>query len=155
MTLRDILHVSGKPGLYLLKASSKNNVIAESLLDGRKTSISSRQPVMSLGDVAIYTQTEEMPLADVFKRFYTREGGPQALSHKSNKSEVEAFFDDMLPERDLERVYFSDMKKVLQWYNLLMEKGIINDEFFATIEKEREEMEARIKEAEEAAEKEA
>ncbi len=147
MTLRDILHVSGKPGLYLLKASSKNNVIAESLIDGRRTSISSRQPVMSLGDVAIYTMSEEIPLADVFERFFTRESGPQAISHKASKDEVEAFFDEILPERDTERVYFSDMKKVLQWYNLLLQKDIVSADFFEELKKERAEIEAKRKEA--------
>lgn len=149
MTLRDILHVSGKPGLFLLKASGKNNVIAESLIDGRRTSISSRQPVMSLGDVAIYTMSEEIPLAEVFERFFTREGGPQAASHKASKNDIEAFFDETLPERDTERVYFSDMKKVLQWYNLLLDKDIVNAAFFDALKKEREDMEAKMKETQE------
>ncbi|MCC5917214.1 MAG: DUF5606 domain-containing protein [Cryomorphaceae bacterium] len=149
MTLRDILHVSGKPGLFELKASGKNNVIAESLVDGKKTSISSRQAVMSLGDVAMYTLEEELPLSEVFERMFTREGGPEAISHKADKGEIEAFFDVILPERDMDRVYFSDLKKLLQWYNLLLDKGIINSEFFETIKKEREEMEAKMKEMEE------
>jgi hypothetical protein len=146
MTLRDILHVSGKPGLYELKASAKNNVIAESLLDGKRTSISARQAVMSLGDVAIYTVAEEVPLAEIFERMFTREGGPQAVSHKADKSEVENYFDIILPERDQERVYFSDLKKVLQWYNLLLDKEIISDDFFENIKKEQEEIEKKMQE---------
>jgi hypothetical protein len=147
MKLRDILHVSGKPGLFELKASNKNNVIATSLIDGKSTSISSRQPVMSLGDVAIYGIEEEIPLLDVFERIFTREGGPEAPSHKESQNVIEDFFGEIIPEYDRERVYFSDMKKVVQWYNLLLQKEVISEGFFQAEKEER----AKYTESQEAA----
>ncbi|TVQ77092.1 MAG: hypothetical protein EA358_07420 [Flavobacteriales bacterium] len=151
MKLREILHVSGKPGLFELKASGKNNVIASSLLDGKSTSISSRQPVMSLGDVAIYTLEEEVPLLEIFERMYTREGGPQGVSHKDSREKIETYFGEILPNYDTERVYFSDMKKVIQWYNLLLEKEILNADFFAAEKEERAQAEKAMSETEEQA----
>ena len=92
MDLRTVLSVSGKPGLFKLIAHQKNGVVVESLLDGKRTAISANANVSSLGDIAIYTYEEEVPLRDVFKAMAEVTEGKEALSHKSSKDQLEDFF---------------------------------------------------------------
>ena len=107
-----VLSVSGKPGLFKLIAQQKNGVVVESLLDAKRTSIPSTANVSSLGDIAISTYEEEVPLRDVFKAMAEVTEGKEALSHKSSKDQLEDFFGEVLPKFDQERVYASDIKKV-------------------------------------------
>lgn len=124
MSLEKILSISGKPGLYQLKAQTRTGLLAESLVDGKKISISTRQNVSLLSEIAIYTLTEEVPLREVFSKIAERENGGEAISHKSSKDELEEYFFNVLPDYDEDRVYASDIKKVVQWYNLLTKNGI-------------------------------
>ena len=126
MDLRTVLSVSGKPGLFKLIAHQKNGVVVESLLDGKRTAISANANVSSLGDIAIYTYEEEVPLRDVFKAMAKVTEGKEALSHKSSKDQLEDFFGEVLPKFDQERVYASDIKKVVQWFNILVKNDLLS-----------------------------
>jgi hypothetical protein len=126
MDLRTVLSVSGKPGLFKLIAHQKNGVVVESLLDGKRTAISANANVSSLGDIAIYTYEEEVPLRDVFKAMAEVTEGKEALSHKSSKDQLEDFFGEVLPKFDQERVYASDIKKVVQWFNILVKNDLLS-----------------------------
>ena len=126
MDLRTVLSVSGKPGLFKLIAHQKNGVVVESLLDGKRTAISANANVSSLGDIAIHTYEEEVPLRDVFKAMAEVTEGKEALSHKSSKDQLEDFFGEVLPKFDQERVYASDIKKVVQWFNILVKNDLLS-----------------------------
>ncbi len=126
MSLDKILSISGKPGLYELKTQTRTGLLAESLLDGKKITVSARQNVSLLSEIAIYTLTEEVPLADVFSKISEKENGGEAISHKSGKDALEEYFFNVLPDYDEDRVYASDIKKVIQWYNLLNKNGFTN-----------------------------
>lgn len=138
MSLEKILSISGKPGLYELKTQTRTGILAESLIDGKKVTISARQNVSVLSEIAIYTLTEEVPLRSVFQKIAEKENGGEALSHKSTKDELEEYFFEVLPDYDEDRVYPSDIKKVLQWYNLLNKKGFTD---FSETEKDTSEEE--------------
>ncbi len=124
MSLDKILAISGKPGLYELKTQTRSGFLAESLLDGKRLSVSIRHNVSMLSEIAIYTFTEEVPLQEIFRKIQEKEEGKQAISHKESKNKLEAYFSEILPDYDEDRVYVSDMKKVIQWYNILQSKGM-------------------------------
>lgn len=124
MGLDKILSISGMPGLFELKTQTRTGILAESRLDGKKVTINARQNVSLLSEIAIYTLHEEMPLHKVFQKIAEKENGGEAISHKVSKDELEAYFFEVLPEYDEDRVYASDIKKVIQWYNLLCQKGM-------------------------------
>ena len=133
MSLEKIMAISGKPGLYELKTQTRTGFLAQSLVDGKTLSVSGRHNVSLLSEIAIYTLSEEVPLAEVFDKISTKENGGQAINHKSSKDELEAYFFEVLPDYDEDRVYPSDIKKVVQWYNLLQKNGHSS---FATEEEE-------------------
>ena len=124
--LKEILSISGKPGLQKLVSNSSNALIVESLIDGKRFPAYSNAKIIALEDISIYTETEDMPLKDVFKRMYDKEEGKQALSHKESNDKIVSYFSEIVPEYDKDRVYTSDMKKIIQWYNLLIAKNILN-----------------------------
>ena len=126
MSLEKILTISGKPGLYQLQNQTRSGFLAISLVDGKKISVSAKQNVSILSEIAIYTLTEELPLSEVFTKISKKENGGEAISHKSTKDELEEYFFEILPDYDEDRVYPSDIKKVIQWYNLLTINGITN-----------------------------
>ncbi len=129
MTLDKILAISGKPGLYELKAQTRTGFVAESLLDGKKVSVGITSNVSVLSEIAIYTLSEEVPLREVFKKIQEKENnGKTSISHKESKDKLEEYFFEVLPDYDEERVYASDIKKVIQWYNILVDKGFDNFE---------------------------
>ena len=124
MKLDKVLSISGKPGLYELKAQTRGGFVAESMLDGKKISVNMRHNVSLLSEIAIYTYTEEVPLREVFQKIYDKENGGEAISHKESKAKLEEYFNEVLPDYDEDRVYTSDIKKIFQWYNLLVSKGV-------------------------------
>jgi hypothetical protein len=136
MSLEKILAISGKPGLYELKAQTKAGFLAESLVDGKKLSVGMRHNVSVLNEIAIYTYAEEVPLRQIFNNIKLKENGGESISHKVPKAELEKYFSEILPEYDEDRVYASDMKKVIQWYNLLHKKGIVNFDTVVSSEEE-------------------
>ncbi len=124
MSLEKILSITGKPGLYKVNTQTRSGFLAESLLDGKKISVSARHNVSLLSEIAIYTLTEELPLRAVFAKISEKEDGGEAITHKSSKDELEEYFFGILPDYDEDRVYVSDIKKVVQWYNLLIKSGM-------------------------------
>ncbi|MBZ9779151.1 DUF5606 domain-containing protein [Psychroflexus sp. CAK8W] len=124
MKLDKVLSISGKPGLYELKAQTRGGFLAESFIDGKKIPVSMRNNVSILSEIAIYTYTEEIPLREVFQKIYEKEDGKPSINHKSSKNELTDYFSEILPEYDEDRVYPSDIKKVIQWYNLLISKNV-------------------------------
>ena len=138
MSLEKILSISGKPGLYHLKNQTRNGFLAESLLDGKKISVNSRHNVSLLSEIAIYSLTEEVPIRKVFAMIYEKENGGEAINHKASKDELEEYFFNVMPDYDEDRVYASDIKKVIQWYNLLNKKGFTDFSEVRTDEDDQE-----------------
>ena len=123
--LKGLLTISGQPGLYRMIAESKNNIIVESLITGKRMPAYSSSRISSLEDIAIYTDSGEVPLKDVLKLIYDLESGKNTISHKSSGSELKSYFAKVLPAYDRERVYISDIKKVLFWYNILLDNNLL------------------------------
>ncbi len=118
--LKTILSVSGKPGLFRLVSNAKNMVIVESLTDKRRLPIYARDKVVSLGDIAIYTDEGEVPLSEVLTKIQVKENGAQAsVAANSKPDELKKYFAEVLPTYDRERVYGTDIKKLISWYNIL------------------------------------
>lgn len=123
--LKTILSVSGKPGLFRLVSNAKNMVIVESLTDKKRLPIYARDKVVSLGDIAMYTDEAEVPLSEVLTKIQVKENGAQASVATNSKPEVlRTYFAEILPTYDRERVYDTDIKKLITWYNLLSAAGI-------------------------------
>jgi len=126
MDLSKILSITGKPGLYKVATQAKNGIIVESLVDGKKFTAFSNERMSSLEEISIFSQTEDIPLKDVFKSFSDKYEGKASISHKSDNDTLKKVFEEVVPNYDSERVYISDIKKVIQWYNLLAEKEMLN-----------------------------
>lgn len=126
--LKEILSISGKPGLQKLISNSSNAIIVESLIDGKRFPAYSNSKIIALEDISIYTEGEDLPLKEVFRRIHTKEGGKACLSHKEATEKIISYFSEIVPEYDKDRVYVSDMKKIIQWYNLLSDKGLLHFE---------------------------
>ena len=126
--LKEILSIAGKPGLQRLISNASNAIIVESLIDGKRFPANSNSKIIALEDISIYTENEDMPLKEVFKRIYDKENGKPAINHKESQEKITAYFNEIVPEYDKERVYISDIRKIIQWYNLLVSRGILNFE---------------------------
>ena len=123
--LKKILSITGKPGLYKLVSTSKTLTLVESLIDKKRIPIYPQEKIVSLGEIAIYTIEDEIPLKDVFAKIKENEdGGKIADEHKSNNKNLFSFFETVLPTYDKDKVYASDIKKIVNWYNLLIENNI-------------------------------
>ena len=138
MSIQKILAISGKPGLYELKIQTRTGFVAESLLDGKKITVGMRANVSLLSEIAVYTYSEEVRLAEVFKAIATKENDSMAMSHKEDDAKLKAYFREILPEFDEDRVYTSDIKKIFNWYNILQPKGYVSVEALNTEAKEEE-----------------
>ena len=125
MNVEKILSISGQPGLYELKLQTRTGFIAESLLDGKKITVGLRANVSLLSEISIYTNEGEVKLAEVFANIAKKENNGPAISHKESNNVLLAYFREVLPNYDEERVYASDIKKVINWYNLVQAKGFI------------------------------
>ncbi|MBN2765184.1 MAG: DUF5606 domain-containing protein [Paludibacteraceae bacterium] len=131
--LKEILSVTGKPGLYKLVSQGKNMLIVESLIDGKRMPAYSRDKVVSLGDIAMFTETEEVPLAEVLEKLKTKENSQNAsIDPKADNEQLKKFMSEVLPDYDRDRVYPSDIRKLINWYNLLINNNIT--EFIAVEE---------------------
>lgn len=120
MAFEQILSVSGKSGLFRLVGQMKNGIIVESISDGKRFPVHGSSKVSALEEISIYTESEEVPLKEVFTKMYERESGKAALDPKEGNDKVRAYFEAVLPDYDKERVYISDMVKVVRWYNELV-----------------------------------
>ena len=123
MELKDILAISGQPGRFKYVAQSMRGVIVESLLDGKRMNASSTSRVSALTEISMFTEGEDIALADVLTNIWNYTGGKEAISHKESADKIEAEFAKVLPEYDRERVHVSDMKKCFAWYNTLVKAG--------------------------------
>ena len=139
MSLDKILSIAGKPGLYKMITQTRNGFIAESLLDQKRMSVGIHHNVSILSEIAIYTLTEEKPLREVLALIKEKESGKEtAISHKDSKDKLEEYFFEILPDYDEDRVYASDIKKIVQWYNLLQKHDMLQleEELVASEEEE-------------------
>lgn len=137
--LKGILAISGQRGLFKLVSQAKNSIIVESLIDGKRMPAYATSRISALEDISIYTEEEDVKLVDVFTQMYEKENGGQAIDAKSSNNELKDYFESVLPTYDKDRVYVSDIKKVISWYNLLIEKNMFDPNAVEEAEEEKEE----------------
>ncbi len=137
MDLKEILSVSGKPGLFKTIAQTKTGVIIESLTDGKRIQAFASDKISSLGEISIFTTAEDMPLREVFRLIREKNGDQPAPDVKTDDKALKVFFEMIVPDYDHERVYTSHMRKLVQWYNILIANGITD--FTAPAEEKEEE----------------
>jgi hypothetical protein len=129
MNVEKILAIAGKPGLFELKLQTRSGFLAESLLDGKKITVGMRSNVSLLSEISMYTYSEEKPLVEIMRAIAVKENeGPTSVSHKEDNPKLIAYFKEILPDYDADRVYASDIKKLLNWYNILQAKGLVSKE---------------------------
>ena len=138
MKLEDIVSISGKPGLYAVKTKSKGGVIVESLIDSKKFPVTATHSISALNEIAIYTYEEEVPLRIILKSISEKENNKESINPKENGKVLTSYFREVLPNFDEDRVYASNIKKILSWYNLLVSKKFD----FTSIKEEESEEEA-------------
>jgi hypothetical protein len=134
MTLDKILAIAGKPGLFALKVQTRTGFVAESLLDGKKVTVGLKSNVSLLSEISVYTNTEEKPLTEIMRAIAAKEDNGPAISHKEDNAKLVAYFLEILPDYDQDRVYPSDIKKIVNWYNMLQAKGLVSKEVPAETE---------------------
>ena len=136
--LRDILSITGKPGLYKLVSRGNNMLIVESLLDGKRVPTYARDKIVSLGEISMYTMGEDVSLSEVLTKLGKKEGLKVAAidTKKADNDQLRDFFGEVLPDFDRDRVHPSDIRKLIQWYNILINAGITD----FSIEEEGEEV---------------
>ena len=128
MTLDKILAIAGKPGLFELKIQTRTGFVAVSLIDGKKMTVGLKSNVSLLSEISVYTYSEEKPLTEIMRTIAIKEDNGPAISHKEDNSKLVAYFLEVLPDYDQERVYPSDIKKIVNWYNMLQAKGLVTKE---------------------------
>ena len=128
MNLKEIMSVSGQGGLFKFISQGRNGIIVESFADNKRSFVSATHKVSTLEDIAIFTDGEEVPLKDVLKKIHEAEPGVPAPDPKSSPEELKKFMEKILPNYDRERVYLSDIKKLVSWYNTLLELKLLNFE---------------------------
>ncbi len=126
MNLEKILAISGKPGLYALKVQTRTGFVAESFIDGKRITVGMKSNVSLLSEISVYTYDAEKPLVEVMRAIAIKQNCEPTISDKENNDVLENYFKEILPDYDQERVYASDIKKILKWYNMLQAKGLIN-----------------------------
>jgi Domain of unknown function (DUF5606) len=119
MILKDILSISGEPGLFRFIAQGKNAIIVEQLETKKRSSAYSSAKVSSLEDIAIFTEKEDMPLGKVFDLIHEKENGGPAIDSKADAGKLKVWFEGILPDYSKDKVYTSDIKKLASWYNIL------------------------------------
>ncbi len=122
--LKGILAVSGQSGLFKMVSQAKNSIIVESLVDGKRMPAYATSRISALEDISIFTEEADVKLIDVFKNIFEKEDGGQSISHKVSANELKSYFTKILADYDKDRVYVSDIKKVVMWYNLLINKDV-------------------------------
>lgn len=128
--LKTILSISGKPGLYKLISQGRNMLIVESLIDKKRVPAYGNEKIISLGDIAMYTDTDDVPLINVLQAIKEKEGG-NAISmelKKASPDDLRGYLAEVLPTFDRERVFVSDIKKLISWYNILIAAGLTDFE---------------------------
>ncbi|MBN1251823.1 MAG: DUF5606 domain-containing protein [Bacteroidales bacterium] len=126
MDLSGILSISGYSGLFKLIKQTKTGFVVESMHDNKRMQAFASSKISTLDDIAIYTEEGEEHLKELFRKIFKKEEGKETISHKSSDIELKTFFEEILPDYDKTRVYTSDIKKVINWYNILVAKGLID-----------------------------
>jgi hypothetical protein len=126
MDLSKILSIAGKNGLFKVVSQGKNAVIVESLNDGKRFPAFGQEKMSSLEEISVFTTGDDLALKEVFKAFHEKLEGKPAIDHKSDNNTLKKFFLEMVPEFDQDRVYVSDIKKIVNWYNTLLEKELLD-----------------------------
>lgn len=122
--LKGILSISGQPGLFKLVTEAKNSIIVESLITGKRSPAYSTSKISALADISVFTETGEIQLKELFLKI--KENG-SLINPKASNNEIKSFFEEILPDYDKERVYVSDMKKIMQWYQLLSDQNLLEN----------------------------
>ena len=125
MNLKGIISISGRPGLYKVITQGKNSVIVESLMDKKRFPAHASEKISSLEDISMFTYDEDAKLVDVLTKLFEIQAGAEGPSNKSDEKTLRSKFEEALPNYDKERVYFSDIKKLFQWYNMLLAEGLL------------------------------
>ena len=128
MNLQSVISITGKPGLYKVVTQTKNGLIVESITDGKRMPVYSSEKVSALEDISLYTYEDDLPLADVYEKFYKKTVGKKVIDHKSSPEELRTYLKGIIEDFDQERVYNSDIKKLFQWFNLLIDAGLLKPE---------------------------
>lgn len=126
MDLSKILSIAGKNGLFKVVSQAKNAVIVESLVDGKRFPAFGNEKISSLEEISVFTTGDDISLKDVFKAFHTSLEGKPAIDSKSDNASLKNFFLEMVPDFDQERVYVSDIKKMISWYNMLLKNQLLD-----------------------------
>lgn len=124
--LKDILSISGYGGLFKYVSQGRNGIIVESLEDNKRMPAHASAKVSALEDISVFTETDDMPLKDVLKAIFEKENGGQAINHKSADADLKKYFASVIPNYDKERVYNSDIRKIINWYNILQKHSLLN-----------------------------
>ena len=126
MELDKIIAISGRPGLFEVQVQTRTGFVAHSLVDGKRITASVRDKVSLLSEINIYGLQDEVPLAEIFQKILAKENGAVcSLKPKASATDLEAFFFEVFQDYDEEHVYPSDIKKIIQWYNVLVNKGLL------------------------------
>src|SRR5688572_6966406 len=125
--LTGIIAISGQPGLYKIVAQSKNGIIVEGLADKKRVNVYASTKVSTLSDISMFTTGDDKPLTEIITSIYEKEKGGPAIDHKADDKAVEKYFATILPEYDKERVYISNMRKLLTWYNAMQSTGNLKE----------------------------
>ena len=126
MKLDEIIAIGGKPGLFKLLTQTKSGFVAESLTDGKRLTVNLRNQVSVLSEISVFTLEEEKPLTEVFELLRQKENGnTSSISRKADKLTLEEYFFEVLPNYDEDRVYPSDIKKIIRWYNILVDHKLL------------------------------
>lgn len=128
MSLETIISITGKPGLFKIISQIKNGLIVESIMDAKRMPVYASDKVSSLNDISIYTYSGDMPLKEVYDKMVEKTEGKPAPDHKSKPEELRSFLEAIIEDFDQERVYNSDLKKLFQWFNILVEHNLLEKE---------------------------
>lgn len=143
MDLKDILAISGHPGLYKFISQGRNAIIVENLETKKRMSAFGSERISSLEDISVFTDDEDLPLVDVIKKIFVKEGDKPAIDPKSSPGELKNYFSEIVPGYDRDRVYTSDIRKIIMWYNLLLNLDMVK--FDEEEEKKKEQSSAAVK----------
>ena len=134
MDLQGIISISGRPGLFKIITQGKSNVIVESLIDKKRFPAFASEKISSIEDISIFTYEEDVKLTDVFSTLLSQNDGKESINHKVEESVLRSTFTSVLSNYDIDRVYLSDIRKVFQWYNLLLKEGLLKLEVIEEID---------------------
>lgn len=143
MDLKGIISISGRPGLFKIVTQGKSNVIVESLIDKKRFPAFASEKISSIEDISIFTYDEDVKLTEVFSSLLTLNEGKEGINHKVDEPVLRKTFEGILPNYDIDRVYLSDIRKVFQWYNLLLKEGLLTVETEPAKSKEKTEKEPK------------